>query len=109
MHDINAILRCNRLQKLYLNHNPVGPLGAQTLAKGLAHNISLREINVAYCVMQYGLEHIIQSVMQHPTLQVLDCSNNYSGTGAVMRALRALVSKESSLKSIRFIDQSVSS
>ena len=109
MHDINAILRCNRLQKLYLNHNPVGPLGAQTLAKGLAHNISLREINVAYCVMQYGLKHIIQSVTQHPTLQVLDCSNNYSGTGAVMRALRDLVSKESSLKSIRFIDQSVSS
>ena len=56
MHDINTILRYNRLQKLYLNHNPIGPLGAKTLASGLAHNASLRELNVAYCVMQYGLQ-----------------------------------------------------
>ncbi|CAL6003688.1 DUSP_domain-containing protein [Hexamita inflata] len=77
MHQINKILKMNVLRKLYLNHNPIGELGAKVLQKGLVLNHSLEEFNISCCQLQCGVICIFNGLVNNMQLQQLDVSGNY--------------------------------
>ena len=77
MHQINRILGKNCIKQLSLNHNPIGPLGARVLARGLEGNRSLLILNLSYCYLQGESSSIFKSLSKHLLIDYLDMSNNY--------------------------------
>eukprot|EP00767_Chilomastix_cuspidata_P004030 gnl/Chilomastix_cuspidata/4158.p1 GENE.gnl/Chilomastix_cuspidata/4158~~gnl/Chilomastix_cuspidata/4158.p1 ORF type:complete len:748 (+),score=245.67 gnl/Chilomastix_cuspidata/4158:116-2359(+) len=96
--------RC-RLEVLHLEHNGLGPSGAEFLARALNTNQKLWRIGLGYNQIRHeGVQALCSSLINHNhTLRGLDIANNYAGDRGA-RAVAEMLRYNSSLQLLRMWD-----